>query len=34
MVISVEAPLLFLNALSFLGYGECVPRTILAGYMC
>ena len=31
---SFEAPLLLLDAVSFLGCEECVPCTILAGYMC
>ena len=34
MLVSVEAPLLLLDAVSFLGCGESVPRTIFAGYMC
>ena len=32
--VSVEAPLSLLDAVSFLGCGERVPRNILAGYMC
>ena len=34
ILVSVEAPLSSLDAVSFLGCGECVPCTILAGYMC
>ena len=34
MLVSVEAPLSLLDAVSFLGCGECVPHTILVGYMC
>ena len=32
--VSVEAPLAFLDAVSFPGCGERVPCSILAGYMC
>ena len=34
MLVSVEASLPSLDVVSFLGCGEHVPRTILAGYMC
>ena len=33
MVVSVEVRLSSLDAVSFLGCGECAPRTIFAGYM-
>ena len=33
MLVSVEAPLSLLDAVSFLGCGKHVSRTILAGYM-
>ena len=33
ILVSVEAPLLLFDACNFLGRGECVPRTIPAGYM-
>ena len=29
-----QVPLSLSDAVSFLGCGECVPRTFLAGYMC
>ena len=34
MLVSVETPLSPLDAVSFQGCGERVPRTILAGHMC